>query len=125
MYFYNGTVFPIGQEEIGEKIGNAHKMIVEASIDGITRNLKAGISKTKIIEDCKNWLNVVEKNMCDIEAEMGLTSEKTIKELCARCNMFKDLLMLYWAININTLLILKELKQDNENGILCVQSLGN
>lgn len=123
MYYYNGTVFPIVTKEIGDKIGNFHKAIVTATIQGITRNAKQGVSKTDMINESMEWLNIVEKHMCDIENQMGLTSEKTIKELCARCECSQDFLMNCWAFNVNTLLVLKALNNDNDNGVLFVKSI--
>ena len=130
MYFYKGTVFPITAKEFGDEIGEYHKNIVKASIDIITTNLKKGISKKELINDSIKQLDIIEQHMCDIEEEMGFASEKSLKELCKRYGIDQDVIaqgviMDFWAININILLMLKGLKQDNENGILCVQTLTN
>jgi len=66
MYFYKGTVFPITTEEFGEDIGKGHKEIVKASIEGITRNLTAGVSKKESCDCCvKGWGQPNEFGLCN------------------------------------------------------------
>ena len=122
MYFYKGTTFPVGTTEVGKRQYEFSKSITKGSIEMIMAGLKDGISREEQIKDYLEQLNKIEGEMCKIEKEdekrWMRQTQKCLNILCERLGMGQDQMMTMWCLNINALIVMKALKNDNDNGVL-------
>jgi len=118
LYFYKGTCIPVGIVEKGDEIGNFEKQIKKSSLLCIAKETKMGVSREEIIRNTFMMLNSIERFIVDIWKQMGEWNEECMKELCKAVEMEQDNLIIVWSMMINKLIILKALKEDNDNGIL-------
>ena len=60
--------------------------------------------------------------MCKIEKEdekrWMKNTQKCLDILCERLGTGQDQMMTMWCLNINALIVMKALKNDNDNGVL-------
>ena len=122
MYFYKGTTFPMGTTEKGANQYKFSKDITKGSIEMIMAGLKDGISKEEQIKDYLEQLNQIEGEMCKIEKVVKdgwvMETQKCLDMLCDRFGKDDLELMTMWCLNINALIVMKALKNDNDNGVL-------
>ena len=122
MYFYKGTTFPLGTTEVGKRQYEFSKSITKGSIEMIMAGLKDGISKEEQIKDYLEQLNKIEGEMCKIEKEVKdgwvRKTRKCLDMLCDRLGTSEEQMMTMWCLNINALIVMKALKNDNDNGVL-------
>jgi hypothetical protein len=115
LFYYKGTTYPllIDAPNLQETMFNqAHEMIV--------RSLKDGLSLEQQKKHYKENLDLWEQTLCD-EAKEELINEAVINRAIVKLG-FSDrhYFMALWCLNICALLKLKVIKNDNNNGVLCI-----
>jgi len=118
LYFYKGTTFPVVIES-----NDFPTYITTKSIELIHRNLKDGASEASQIIVYKKQLDDIERTLFEVqEAFPDTCPEDHLKEVCKRLKKGSDFLNAMWCININALLVLKAIKNDDNNGIMKINT---
>ena len=116
LYFYKGTVFPKvilfdSVEEQDSSITFTKKQAKDLIKNGLKNNLNIEAQKIKYIEQ----LNSIEEALFTYN---NPSTEKGMKKVCKILNYDRDFINCLWMLNIEALIILKHLKNDENNGIM-------
>jgi hypothetical protein len=119
LFYYNGTCFPMTCLPEDAVMNNAKKLL--------EINLREGISLDKQAEAFTKQLDLIENLFY---THCNPSSPKRLKKVVALLNgqgwnTTVDRLYGIWCINICSLLIMKKIKNDDNNGILKVDTLGD
>jgi hypothetical protein len=118
MYFYKGTTFPLAT-----KGADFPRMINKFALDMIITGEKMGETRAKQIKDYFAQLDMMEKAMCDIQADMGVPetdadAKDQLEALEAELGQPQDKIQMMWCLNIAALLMMKALPNDDNNGTM-------
>lgn len=112
--FYKGSVYPLCFED------DVRDSMMKDARSMIKLRLEKGESLKEQIKDYKAQLDKIENTLF---LHCNPSSAKGLKKVCHVLGMTEDELQTLWYLDISALLILKQIKDDNENGFLIMRKI--
>ena len=118
LYYYKGSTFPLAVNETGGE-RKFEKGIVKASLDMITEGRKNGKSRADLIAYYKSTLDYIEETMFSMEQKYPkATDQERMDMVCKELDYSQEFAHTFWCLLVNALMLLKAIKNDNDNGLL-------